>query len=85
MEDLTKLRVAFEEVSTAHARAEEYTEGLKEEVERAKELNEKLEGDLIRVNATGGAGSAGGEGLGKGEKGLAGLDLGRSTVSISDI
>ncbi|KAI9633995.1 CASP C terminal-domain-containing protein [Dioszegia hungarica] len=77
LDDLTKLRVAFEEVSTAHSRSEEYAEGLREKAERMKELNERLEGDLIRVN---GGGAAEG-GAGRGEKGLAGLDLGRSTVS----
>jgi homeobox protein cut-like len=81
LEDLTKLRVAFEEISTAHSRNEEYTEGLKEELERATQLNEKLEGDLSRVNAAGGSGGAAADGPGKGDKGLAGLDIGRSAVS----
>lgn len=78
--------MAYSEVTTQHERAEELAEGLRVEVERVRELNERLESDLSRVNA-GGPGGAASSGLAAGEgdkkdKGLAGLDLGR-TVDIT--
>lgn len=50
-------------------------------MDRVRELNERLEGDLSRVNAPGGALAVSG-GEGKADKGLAGLDIGKP-VSIT--
>lgn len=69
LEDLTKLRVAHEELTSQYNKSEEGTESLKAEVNRIRLLNEKLENDLMSLNK------------GEGDKtergaGLAGLDIG---------
>lgn len=69
LEDLTKLRVAHEELSGQHNKNEEGTESLRAELNRVRALNEKLENDLMSLNK------------GEGDKiergaGLAGLDIG---------
>jgi homeobox protein cut-like len=46
-------------------------EGFRVELDRVKGLNERLEADLARVNGSGGEAAGA-------EKGLAGLDIGRS-------
>lgn len=69
LEDLTKLRVAHDELLSQHNKSEEGTESLRTELNRIRALNEKLENDLMSLN--------------KGESdktdrgaGLAGLDIG---------
>lgn len=71
LDDLTRLRVANEELSTHRGRNEEMGEGLRQEVERLRDLNTRLEADLSRVN-------------GEADKGLAGLDIGRDDVNPTD-
>ena len=51
------------------------SEGIRIELDRVRELNERLEADLSRVNGAGDAPAPG-------EKGLAGLDIGRSVCSL---
>jgi homeobox protein cut-like len=80
LEDLTKLRVSFEDLSVLSSKNEEAAEGLKVEVSRLKGLNEKLENDLMGLNKDvegykiGGGGSS---------AGLAGLDIGSKPVCPS--
>jgi homeobox protein cut-like len=50
LEDLTKIRVSWEELSTAHAKSEQSIELLQNELGRVKELNERLESDLMHMN-----------------------------------
>ena len=71
LDDLTKLRVAHEELNTQFERTEEMSEGFRTELDRVKGLNERLEADLARLNGSGDGP------VGSGEKGLAGLDIGR--------
>ncbi|WVQ84708.1 hypothetical protein IAT38_006864 [Cryptococcus sp. DSM 104549] len=71
LEDLTKLRVSWEELSGEHAKADEMIEGLQADLGRQRELVEKLEGDLMLLNdrqERSGAGTP--------AQGLAGLDIG---------
>jgi hypothetical protein len=70
LEDLTKLRVSFEDLSSQHSRSEETIENLEAEIERVKALNERLENDLMQVNK--GEERSGGAG-----QGLAGLEIGK--------
>ncbi|RSH91821.1 hypothetical protein EHS25_009191 [Saitozyma podzolica] len=70
LEDLTKLRVSFEDLSSQHSRSEETIENLEAEIERVKVLNERLENDLMQVNK--GEERSGGAG-----QGLAGLEIGK--------
>jgi hypothetical protein len=70
LEDLTKLRVSFEDLSSQHSRSEGTIENLEAEMERVKVLNERLENDLMQVNK--GEERSGGAG-----QGLAGLEIGK--------
>ncbi len=83
-EDLTKLRVAWEDLSTRHAKAEDNLENLESELAQVKELNERLENDLLSVNK--GDGELSRETRGGSitpAQGLAGLDLGgKAAVSF---
>ena len=73
LEEVTKLRVSFEDSSHQYSKSEEVIQGLQNEVDRQKGLNEKLENDLMSLNK-------GGEGDRSGThtpaQGLAGLDIG---------
>ncbi|WVO21140.1 uncharacterized protein IAS62_002445 [Cryptococcus decagattii] len=69
LEDLTKLRVSWEDLSSEHAKAEEIIEGLQVDLALQRGLVEKLEGDLMVLNnREDRAGTPG--------QGLAGLDIG---------
>lgn len=78
LEDLTKIRVSWEDLSTSHAKSEQAIESLQNELERVKELNDKLESDLMNVN----------EGGDRRERestpapGLAGLDIGKQVSRL---
>lgn len=69
LEELTKLRVSWEDLSNLHHKAEDHVETLQEELNRQRGLNEKLENDLISVNREDKGSSAPAQGL-------AGLDIG---------
>ncbi|KAL7418489.1 hypothetical protein Q5752_006947 [Cryptotrichosporon argae] len=69
LEDVTKLRVAYDELQAAHARAEELAESAQAELARVRGLNERLENDLMSLNNKDDAKAVGGAGL-------AGLDIG---------
>lgn len=71
LEELTKLRVSWEELSASHAKSEDTVEGLQAEVARQRGLNEKLENDLMSLNKEGGE-----KGTSTPKPGLAGLDIG---------
>ncbi|ODO05678.1 hypothetical protein I350_04738 [Cryptococcus amylolentus CBS 6273] len=77
LEDLTKLRVSWEELSVEHAKADDVIEGLQVDLARQRELVEKLEGDLMMLD---GKEDRGGSGT---PVGLAGLDIGGKTESRS--
>lgn len=81
LEELTKLRVLWEDLSGQHVKSEDAIEGLQNEVARQRNLNEKLENDLIAVNK-GANGEMGKErsGTGTPAQGLAGLDIGGKVV-----
>lgn len=68
LEDLTKLRVAHEELVGQHSKAEDGAELTRLELERIRILNERLENDLLSLNN--------GEGAKDRSAGLAGLDIG---------
>ena len=84
LEELTKLRLSWEELSGQHAKAEDNIESLQSEVGRQKSLNERLENDLLSVNQ-------GADGEMSRERsssvttaqGLAGLDIGGRSVGLS--
>ena len=78
LDELTRLRVSYEEVTATLSTAEEQVERLQSEVDRQKGLNEKLENDLMLLNKGGEEKSSGASGA----AGLAGLDIGGS-VSVS--
>ena len=71
-EDLTKLRVSFEELSAEHASSSGALEALQSDLARQKALNEKLENDLVSVNRDDRSGSHT-----PSAAGLAGLDIGK--------
>ncbi|WRT70279.1 uncharacterized protein IL334_007277 [Kwoniella shivajii] len=66
LEDLTKLRVSWEELNTEHSKTNEIIENLQQDLNRQRGLVEKLENDLMSVNK---------EDKSEG-KGLQGLDIG---------
>ncbi|WVR00235.1 hypothetical protein IAU59_007377 [Kwoniella sp. CBS 9459] len=70
LEDLTKLRVSWEELNTEHSKSQEMIDNLQSDVARQRGLVEKLENDLMSVNKDerGGTGTP--------SQGLAGLDIG---------
>lgn len=73
LEDLTKLRVAHDELTTQHNRSQEAVQSVQDELDRLRQLNERLEGDLMSVNkehekSDKGAGLAGLDIGGKGER-----------------
>lgn len=74
LDDLTKLRVSYEELSSSSARDAEALGQLEAELERIKQLNEKLEMDLMSLHN----GEEPGAAKEKSATGLAGLDLGKS-------
>lgn len=78
LEELTKLRVSWEELSAQYAKSEDTAEGLQAEVARQRGLNEKLENDLMSLNKEGGE-----KGTSTPRAGLAGLDIGGKVVSPS--
>lgn len=69
LDDLTKLRVAHEELVSQHSKAEEGASQTQAELARIRALNEKLENDLMQLNNGEGKDRASGPGL-------AGLDIG---------
>ena len=77
LDEVTKLRVSFEELSAQHVRAEDTIESLQIEVMRQKGLNEKLENDLMGLDKKGDRGTPP---LVQGSQGLAGLDIGGKQV-----
>jgi homeobox protein cut-like len=78
LDELTKLRVSWEELSAQHIKSEDTVESLQAEVARQRGLNEKLENDLMSLNKEG-LERSGGSGIG-----LAGLDIGgKGVVSVS--
>lgn len=71
LEDLTKLRVSWDELSTTHEKSADTIDQLQNELNTIKQLNERLENDLMSLNKEG-------EGRDReGGAGLAGLDIGR--------
>jgi homeobox protein cut-like len=78
LDEVTKLRVSWEELSAQHAKAEDAIESLQIEVARQKGLNEKLENDLMGLD---GKVDRGTPVLAQGSQGLAGLDIGGKPVS----
>lgn len=74
LEDLTKLRVSWEDLSSEHAKAEEIIEGLQVDLALQRGLVEKLEGDLMVLNNRE-------DRVGTPGQGLAGLDIGGKPVS----
>ncbi|KAK8853171.1 hypothetical protein IAR55_003872 [Kwoniella newhampshirensis] len=71
LEDLTKLRVSWEDLTSEHEKAEEIIESLQADVARQRGLVEKLENDLMMLNKDGDR-----SGAGTPAPGLAGLDIG---------
>lgn len=71
LEDLTKLRVSWDELTASHSKSEEDIDQLQEELGRIKELNERLENDLMSLNKEGEMRDR------DGGPGLAGLDIGK--------
>ena len=83
LDELTRLRVSWEDLSGQHAKSEDIIESLKSEVARQKSLNERLENDLMAVNK-GLDGEVGkGAGTATPAQGLAGLDIGGKIVRCS--
>lgn len=70
LEDLTKLRVAHEELSTHNSKSDESVQNLQLELTRIRSLNERLENDLASLN------KGDGDKTERGGAGLAGLDIG---------
>ncbi|WWC71958.1 uncharacterized protein I206_105917 [Kwoniella pini CBS 10737] len=70
LEDLTKLRVSFEDLSNEHSKTDEIISNLQNDLEKQLGLNEKLENDLININNKDGGNED------KETKGLQGLDIG---------
>ena len=82
LDELTRLRVTWEELSGEHATAQQQLGTVNAELERVKGLNEKLENDLMSINKGGEGRSEGTAGAVVGASGLAGLDIGgKGTVS----
>ena len=80
LEELTRLRVSWETLTSEHAKSEEQLGSLQEQMDKVKGLNEKLENDLMMVNKGGDDNkSVSGYAVG-GAGGLAGLDIGGKTV-----
>nr|ODN99957.1 homeobox protein cut-like [Cryptococcus depauperatus CBS 7855] len=71
LEDLTKVRISWEELSGEHVKAEEIIESLQADLAKQRELVEKLEVDLISLNHREDRSGTGTPG-----QGLAGLDIG---------
>lgn len=71
LEDLTKLRVSWDELTANHNKSEEEIDELQNELGRIKTLNERLETDLMSLNKEGELRER------DGGPGLAGLDIGR--------
>ncbi|WVW86102.1 hypothetical protein I302_108141 [Kwoniella bestiolae CBS 10118] len=72
LEDLTKLRVSYEELNSEHSKTDEIIENLQVDLNKQLSLVEKLENDLMNINNKD-------EGEKEG-KGLQGLDIGGSKV-----
>ncbi|WOO82006.1 Protein CASP [Vanrija pseudolonga] len=70
LEDLTKLRVAHEELSSHNSKSDESVQSLQLELSRIRSLNERLENDLASLN------KGDGDKTERGGAGLAGLDIG---------
>lgn len=68
LEDLTKLRVAHDELTTQFNKSEESAQTDQDEIARLRQLNERLEADLMSVNKENEKSDKG--------AGLAGLDIG---------
>ena len=71
LEDLTKLRVSYDDLSGQYNTSAEMLEGLQSDLARQKGLNEKLENDLFVVNKP--------EDKPRDGSGLAGLDIGNKS------
>ncbi|WWD19588.1 hypothetical protein CI109_104049 [Kwoniella shandongensis] len=71
LEDLTKLRVSWEDLTSDHEKAQEMIESLQADVVRQRGLVEKLENDLMVLNKDGER-----SGTATPAQGLAGLDIG---------
>lgn len=76
LEDLTKLRVSWDELTASHSKSEEDIDQLQEELGRIKELNERLENDLMSLNKEGEMRDR------DGGPGLAGLDIGKPVCCV---
>nr|XP_019003298.1 homeobox protein cut-like protein [Kwoniella mangroviensis CBS 8507]OCF66759.1 homeobox protein cut-like protein [Kwoniella mangroviensis CBS 8507] len=75
LEDLTKLRVSYEELNSEHSKTDEMIENLQMDLNKQLSLVEKLENDLMNINNK--------DDNEKEGKGLQGLDIGGSKV-VSD-
>ncbi|ORY33495.1 putative Golgi vesicle transport-related protein [Naematelia encephala] len=76
LEDLTKLRVSWDELSTQHASAEDTIENLQRDLSKQRSLVEKLENDLASLHKTDGEARGGTPGAQTPAQSLAGLDIG---------
>ena len=77
LEDLTKLRVSWDDLTTTHEKSADTIDQLQNELNTIKQLNERLENDLMSLNKEG-------EGRDReGGAGLAGLDIGRPARTTS--
>ena len=79
VEDVTKLRVSFEALSSEHAKSEETVESLQAELTRQRGLNEKLENDLMSLNKDGADPKPSSS-----NQGLAGLDIGGGAAKTAE-
>jgi homeobox protein cut-like len=71
LEDLTKLRVSWDELSTTHESSAQTIDQLQNELDTIKQLNERLENDLMSLNKEGEMRDR------EAGAGLAGLDIGK--------
>lgn len=74
LEDLTKLRVSWEDLSGEHARSADTIDGLQADVVRQRSLVERLENDLAQIHKSGEAERSASTSA---AQGLAGLDIGK--------
>ncbi|WWC91645.1 uncharacterized protein L201_006591 [Kwoniella dendrophila CBS 6074] len=86
LEDLTKLRVSWEELSFEHSKTDEIIENLQNDLNKQISLVEKLENDLMNIenkdssNNNNSITATGSGNIEKEAKGLQGLDIGGSKV-----
>lgn len=80
-DDLTKLRVSWEDLNTEHVQQKEEIDSLQADVQKQRGLVERLESDLAMMNN--GKAPTSREPTGSSAAGLAGLDIGGKPVSLS--